>query len=129
MNDMTNEILEYMNLKLKELLPYQYYEWSTKVVYPYWIGEYSEIPSNAEDGFGEDTMMITGTTKGSVIDLENGKEILRKAFSTIKGYHAVLDSGTHILVFYDTATSIPTDGNDIIRLQVNLQIKSWKVNE
>lgn len=129
MNDMTNEILEYMNLKLKELLPYQYYEWSTKVVYPYWIGEYSEIPSNAEDGFGEDTMMITGTTKGSVIDLENGKEILRKAFSTIKGYHAVLDSGTHILVFYDTATSIPTDGNDIKRLQVNLQIKSWKVNE
>jgi hypothetical protein len=126
---MTNEILEYMNLKLKELLPYQYYEWSTKVVYPYWIGEYSEIPSNAEDGFGEDTMMITGTTKGSVIDLENGKEILRKAFSTIKGYHAVLDSGTHILVFYDTATSIPTDGNDIKRLQVNLQIKSWKVNE
>lgn len=129
MNDMTNEILEYMNLKLKELLPYQYYEWSTKVVYPYWIGEYSEIPSNAEDGFGEDTMMITGTTKGSVIDLENGKEILRKAFSTIKGYHAVLDSGTHILVFYDTATSIPTDGTDIKRLQVNLQIKSWKVNE
>lgn len=129
MNDMTNEILEYMNLKLKELLPYQYYEWSTKVVYPYWIGEYSEIPSNAEDGFGEDTMMITGTTKGSVIDLENGKEILRKAFSTIKGYHAVLDSGTHILVFYDTVTSIPTDGNDIKRLQVNLQIKSWKVNE
>lgn len=129
MNDMTNEILEYMNLKLKELLPYQYYEWSTKVVYPYWIGEYSEIPSNAEDGFGEDTMMITGTTKGSVIDLENGKEILRKAFSTIKGYHAVLDSGTHILVFYDTATSIPTDRNDIKRLQVNLQIKSWKVNE
>ena len=48
MNDMTNEILEYMNLKLKELLPYQYYEWSTKVVYPYWIGEYSEIPSNAK---------------------------------------------------------------------------------
>lgn len=105
MNDMTNEILEYMNLKLKELLPYQYYEWSTKAVYPYWIGEYSEIPSNTEDGLGEDTMMITGTTKGSVIDLENGKEILRKAFSTIKGYHAVLDSGTHILVFYDTATA------------------------
>lgn len=129
MNDMTNEILEYMNLKLKELLPYQYYEWSTKAVYPYWIGEYSEVPSNAEDGSGEDTMMITGTTKGSVIDLENGKEILRKAFPAIIGYHAVLDSGTHILVFYDTATSIPTDGNDIKRLQVNLQIKSWKVNE
>lgn len=126
---MTREILEHMNLRLKELLPYQFFEWGTKVSYPYWIGEYSEVSISAEDGSGEDVMMITGTTKTGVIDLEDGKEILQKAFPKISGYHAVLDSGTHIIAYYDTTTMIPTDGNDIKRLQVNLQIKSWKVNE
>lgn len=118
-----------MNLKLKELLPYQFYEWGTKAEYPYWVGEYSEVSSTSEDGSGEDVMMITGTTKGSVMDLENGKRVLQKAFPTFSGYHAVLDSGTHIIAYYDTSTMIPTDGNDIKRIQVNLQIKSWKVNE
>ena len=112
---MTQEILRHMNLKLKELLPYQFYEWRTKAEYPYWIGEYSETPDTSEDGSGEDVMMITGTTKGSVMDLENGKEVLH--------------SGTHIIAYYDTSTMIPTDGNDINRIQVNLKIKSWKVNE
>ena len=126
---MTTELLRYINLKLSELLPYEYYEWSKKVVYPYWIGEYSETSPTSEDGYREDTLMITGTTKGSVMDLEKGKEILKKAFPEFSGYHAVLDSGTHILVFYDTATIVPTDGNDIKRLQVNLIIKSWKVSE
>lgn len=126
---MTTELLRYINLKLSELLPYEYYEWSKKVVYPYWIGEYSETSLTSEDGYREDTLMITGTTKGSVTDLEEGKEILKKAFPELSGYHAVLDSGTHILVFYDTAMIVPTDGNDIKRLQVNLIIKSWKVSE
>lgn len=126
---MTQEILTHMNLKLKELLPYQFYEWGTKAEYPYWVGEYSEVSSASEDGSGEDVMMITGTTKGSVMDLENGKGVLQKAFPTFSGYHAVLDSGTHIIAYYDTSTMIPTDGNDIKRTQVNLQIKSWKVNE
>ena len=126
---MTQEILRHMNLKLKELLPYQFYEWRKKAEYPYWIGEYSETSDTSEDGSGEDVMMITGTTKGSVMDLENGKEMLQKAFPTLSGYHAVLDSETHIIAYYDTSTMIPTDGNDINRIQVNLKIKSWKVNE
>lgn len=129
MISMTQEILRHMNLKLKELLPYQFYEWRTKAEYPYWIGEYSETSDTSEDGSGEDVMMITGTTKGSVMDLENGKEVLQKAFPILSGYHAVLDSGTHIIAYYDTSTMIPTDGNDINRIQVNLKIKSWKVNE
>ena len=62
---MTKEILKHMNLKLKELLPYQFYEWRTKAEYPYWIGEYSETSDTSEDGSGEDVMMITGTTKGT----------------------------------------------------------------
>ena len=78
---MTQEILRHMNLKLKELLPYQFYEWRTKAEYPYWIGEYSETPDTSEDGSGEDVMMVTGTTKGSVMDLENGKEVLQKALT------------------------------------------------
>ena len=126
---MTKEILKYMNLRLKKILPYQYYEWKTAVEYPYWIGEYSEVESDSEDGFGEDVLMVTGTTTGSVIELEDGKEVLQRAFPKISGHHAVLESGTNIIVYYDTSTSVPTDNNDIKRIQVNLKIKSWKVSE
>lgn len=126
---MTKEILKHMNLKIQELIPYQFFEWTKKVVYPYWVGEYSEGSDSAEDGSGEDVMMITGTTKGSVIDLEDGKEKLKKAFPKISGYHAVLDSGTHILAYYDVAIPITLDGNDIKKLQINLKIKSWEVDE
>lgn len=73
--------------------------------------------------------IIAGTTKGSVIDLEDGKEKLKKAFPKISGYHAVLDSGTHILAYYDAAIPITLDGNDIKKLQINLKIKSWEVDE
>ena len=60
---------------------------------------------------------------------EDGKEKLKKAFPKISGYHAVLDSGTHILAYYDAAIPITLDGNDIKKLQINLKIKSWEVDE
>lgn len=82
------------------------------------------------------TTFLNSMAVAANIDQALGKDnrqrfitVLQKAFPTLSGYHAVLDSGTHIIAYYDTSTMIPTDGNDINRIQVNLKIKSWKVNE
>jgi hypothetical protein len=43
-------------------VPYEFMEWTDPVQYPYFVGEYSEVPPTAEDGGKEATLMLTGTT-------------------------------------------------------------------
>ena len=47
---MNTETLSYINKLLKESgLHYSFVRWNGKLVFPYWIGEYSEVDSIYED--------------------------------------------------------------------------------
>ena len=97
------------------------------LVYPYFVGEYSEEEPTSEDGLQTTTFMITGFSRGSWLDLENAKEQIIKYFGTA-GKTAILENGSGVAVFYNNTLVVPTEDADLKRIQINLTIKEWRIN-
>lgn len=107
-------------------IPYEYWEWTDNTIpKKYWVGECTETPTLTEDGYEESTMLVTGTVRGKIVDLQEDVEKIKKHFSVAGGLCAKTDSGS-IAVFFAGATPIPTGVADLKRIQVNLDIKEWK---
>lgn len=118
--------LKFINEQLEIIdVPYELGEWTSKVSYPYFVGEFTELPTTTEDGYEESTGILTGFHRGKSIALEEMKERIKKHFDPICGLSAKTDSGT-IIVFYDGSYYIPTGERDLKRIQINLLIKEWK---
>ena len=97
------------------------------LVYPYFVGEYSEVPTLSEDGQKETTFLLTGFSRGSWLDLENTREKIENYYG-ITGRTAILNNSTGVAVLYDNALVVPTDDADLKRIQINLTIKEWRVS-
>ena len=116
---MTIESLKYINDILSTLTNYEFGQWtSTPIPNPYFVGEYNEVGSDTEDGRFETTFILTGTTRGSWLELESVKEKIEK----------VLDlpfclNGNGIAVFYVNSFIVPVDNAELKRIQKNLQIQ------
>jgi hypothetical protein len=106
-------------------IPYEFGEWSSDVVYPYYVGEITEEPSITEDGAEQSTLILTGFHRGKRIDLERGKEKIKKHFHPIYGLRGNTDSGV-IAVFFDGSFYIPTGEADLKKIEIHLKIKEWK---
>ena len=118
--------LKFINEQMDILsVPYEFGEWTSKVVYPYSVGEITEEPSTTEDGLEESTMILTCFTRGKYIELESIKEKIKKHFHPIHGLRASTDSGS-IAVFFDGSFYIPTGEAELKKIQINLKIKEWK---
>ena len=125
---MTIEALEYLNNQLSDLgIPYEFMEWNSDLQFPFFIGEYTETEPVNEDGYLESTMILTGTTNTSFLDLENVKETIRNHF-TAEGKETILESGSGLAVSYAGAFAIPSEDETIHRLQINLRIPEWRVD-
>lgn len=125
---MTIEALGYISDCLESLnIPYEFLEWTNDLSFPYFIGEYTEMTPFFESGLEEGTFMITGTTNQSKMTLEVYKEMIKEFFPPT-GRSEILSSGSGIVVSYDTAFPVPTGEQGLHRLQINLNIKEWKVN-
>lgn len=121
---MTIEGLTYVNDILSSLTNYNFGQWSEfPIPYPYFVGEYNEVGGENEDGQFETTFILTGTTRGSMLDLEKEKAKIEKAFNKT----AILPNGNGIAVFYMNSFTVPTDNGELKRIQINLQVKEWKV--
>lgn len=86
-NGMTIQGLSFINKKLSEAdIPYSFGEWSGEIVYPYFVGEYTETEPLYEYGETEDTFMLTGTSRVSdaKLDLERYKKKIREIFSELQ---------------------------------------------
>lgn len=99
-----------------------------KIVYPYWVGSYTETEPYTEDGLQESTVMITGFSRGSWLDLENGKGKIEKHFNRVSGKVGITSSGNAVAIFYAGALIVPTGDAELKSIQINLSIKEWKVN-
>lgn len=109
-------------------LSYEFGEWTSDVVYPYWTGEYQEAEPFSEDGMNEATFILTGWTRGEYIELEQDKEKIIKQFHQIDGYVVTADDGSVVAIFYASAIGgIPTGDAELKKIQVNLTVKEWKV--
>lgn len=106
-------------------VPYEFMEWTDPVQYPYFIGEYSEVPPTAEDGGKEATLMLTGTTKGAWLELEQFRSIIEDHFHPIYGLRVQVADGA-VAVFYENSFPVDTGEADLKRIQINLRIMKWK---
>lgn len=122
---MTPEGLKFISKTLKPLVNYHFLYYKTdKVEYPYWVGEYLENEYSAETNYQGTTFILTGVTRGSYLELEKQKEIIKKA---LKDKRAILSSGTGIAVHYDYSMPIRTDDIELQKIQINLTIQEWEV--
>lgn len=104
-------------------VPYEFMGWTSTVTYPYWVGEYSEVPTVTEDGYKETSLILTGTTKGSWLELEQTRAMIEKRFRF--GVNYSTDEGA-VAIFYENSFPVPTGEADLKRIQINLQVKEWK---
>ena len=126
---MSEEALKYIADAMEALgIPYDFVRWNgEKVPDPYFIGEYAEEEPLSEDGLQEVTFMITGTTRGSWLSLEQAKSKIRNRFPAFSGDTVILPSGAGLAVFYSDSFPVPSDEGDYKRIQINLKIKEWSV--
>ena len=122
---MTTEGLNFISSILKPLINYHFLYYKTdKVEYPYWVGEYLESEYSAETNYQETTFILTGVTRGSYLELEKQKEIIKNA---LKDKRAILPSGTGIAVYFDYSMPIRVDDIELQKIQINLTIQEWEV--
>lgn len=114
------------NTELKNIdVPYAFMRWTSPVEDRYWVGEYTETPTDTEDGYEEGTLILTGTTKGLWSVLMDDRAKIKDHFPMIGGLRVPTDDGV-VVIFYDGSFPVPTGEADLKRIQVNLQIKAWK---
>lgn len=100
---------------------------ATSYTYPYWVGDYTEINPDTEDGLQASTFMLTGTTRGTWLELETAKESIRAYFG-LTGKEFIAADGSVAVISYSSADMIPSDDENLKRMQINLDIKEWMVN-
>ena len=124
---MTLNGLNFISNKLREIgIPYCFEEWTKKISYPYFVGEYTEAEPLNEDGQSESTFILTGTTNGSWLSLEQEKNKIHKAFPDV-GITEILPDNIAIAVMYAGSMPVPTGTENLKRMQINLKIKEWRV--
>lgn len=120
------QVLSVINTELNSIgVPYEFMRWTSTVQYPYFIGEYTEVPIDTEDGYKETTLMLTGTTKGSWLELEQIRAKIEDHFPADYGLRVPTDQGV-VVIFYANSFPVPTGEADLKRIQINLQVKTWK---
>ena len=120
--------LKYVADQMQSLdIPYQFMQWNEKPPDDYYfVGEYSEVPSmtKEEDGRQDTTIILRGFTRKSWLLLDQAKEKIEKSFPQT----AILNNGSGIAVFYDSAMVVPTGDAELKSIKINLTVQEWKVN-
>lgn len=98
------------------------------VVYPYFVGEYTETEAANEDGMQQSTFILTGFSRGSWLDLENAVQLISDYFHPVEGKIVITETGSAVAIFYANSMTIQTGDAELKREQINLTVKEWKVN-
>ena len=123
---MTQETLKFISDTLTNAgINYEFGQWSGEIVYPYFVGEYTESEPMTEDGLSQSTLLLNGFSRSTWLALEQAKETIEKLFSNSV---QVLASGNGVCIFYAGAFIVPENDPELKRMQINLTIKEWKVN-
>lgn len=123
---MTIESLKFISDALTGAgINYEFWEWSSDVVYPYFVGEYSENEPVNEDGMQESEFILNGFTRGAWLDLETAKAKIEKLFSNNT---SILPNGNGLAIFYIGSFVLPTGDEELKKIEIHLRIKEWKVN-
>lgn len=119
--DIINKSMKYLGIK------YAYIKWKGTPEYPYFIGEYQESPPMNESGLHESTFILTGHARGSAMPLEDAREKIKEYFDPVNGFLATMEDGSTVAIFYSDSFSVPTVDADLEKIQINLDVKEWRV--
>lgn len=130
---MTNKPLQIVDTAMESLgIAYAFGRYSGntagEIVYPYFVGEYTENPMLDESGLQEATFLLTGFHRGSWEDLEAAKAKIENYFHKVSGKTVMAEDGSAVVVFYDSALVVPQEDADLKSVQINLSIKEWGVS-
>lgn len=99
-----------------------------KLVYPYFVGEYTESPPQNEDGLQTAAIMLTGFHQGTWQELETAKSKIENYFNKVSGKTVMADDGSAVSIFYENALIIPKEDARLKSIQINLSVQEWSVN-
>lgn len=127
---MSKNLLKVVSDGMTELgLEYEFGEYTKEpIVYPYFVGEYTETEPMTEDGLQETTFMLSGFSRGTWLTLENAKAKIENYFNKVYGKTVIVDDGSAVAVFYGNSLIVPTGDEELKKIQINLQCKEWKVS-
>lgn len=127
---MSKNLLKVVSDGMTELgLEYEFGEYTKEpIVYPYFVGEYTETEPTTEDGLQETTFMLSGFTRDKWLTLENAKAKIENYFNKVYGKTVMVDDGSAVAVFYGNSLIVPTGDEELKKIQINLQCKEWKVS-
>lgn len=100
---------------------------SGRLVYPYFVGEYTETESVTEDGLQEATILLTGFHRGSWLALEEAREKIMRCFDSVAGKTVTMEDGSVVILFYASALIVPKEDMELKSIQINLTVKEWSV--
>ena len=98
-----------------------------QIVYPYFVGEYTESTPLNEDGLQTATIMLTGFHRGTWEELETAKAKIENYFNKVSGKTVMADDGSAVIIFYDSALVIPKEDAQLKSIQINLSVQEWSV--
>ena len=98
------------------------------IVYPYFVGDYTETESTTEDGLQETTISLTGFSRDSWLTLENANERIENYFNRVSGKTVITDNVSAVAIFYAGSMIVPTNDAELKSIQINLHVKEWRVN-
>ena len=130
---MTTKPLEIVSAAMKSLgIAYGFGTYSGnvsgKIVYPYFVGEYTESAPLYEDGLQTATFMLTGFHRGTWEELETAKAKIENYFNKVSGKIVMADDGSAVAIFYDSALISPKEDAQLKSIQINLSVQEWSVN-
>nr|DAH31962.1 MAG TPA: hypothetical protein [Caudoviricetes sp.] len=127
---MSKNLLKVVSDGMTELgLEYEFGEYTKEpIVYPYFVGEYTETEPTTEDGLQETTFMLYGFCRDKWLTLENAKAKIENYFNKVYGKTVMVDDGSAVAVFYGNSLIVPTGDEELKKIQINLQCKEWKVS-
>lgn len=98
------------------------------IVYPYFVGEYTDTEGFTESGLQEGTFILTGFTREEWLTLENAKERIENYFNKVSGKVVMAEDGSAVAIFYANSMMVRTGDPELKRIQINLHTKEWSVN-
>lgn len=126
---MTEQALKIILESMEELgLNYEFMEWTSEAVYPYFVGEYQETPPADESSEQEATFILTGFSRGSWLQLEQAKNKIKKCFPKASGKIVTTESRSAVAIFYAYSFPVPTGDAELKKIQINLTVKEWSAN-
>jgi len=118
------ETLNFINTQLSKLVNYEFEQWKSEVIYPYWVGNFTEVSGDGD--MAETSFMLEGFTRGTYLELLEEKEIIEKKYK--HGVKTILPSGAGVVILFENALcNIPTGDAELKKIQIYLNIKEWSV--